>query len=174
VTHDDLKDLTMALHDGQLSPSDKALAETHLAECPECRRELESWRRAAKTLFQETPVAPSEMFVQRVMRGIEPEGRPTALARSVTALARNAVRERPAWEQPSAWARLRSLSGPRWAWAGAFAAAATALWLFLPRSPIRPISAEKPDIAAEMSDVSVDAIGSETDGYGTAVESYWL
>ena len=162
MTHDDLKDLTMALHDGQLSPSDKALAETHLAGCPECRRELESWRRTAKILFRETPVAPSEMFVQRVMRGIESQDRPTALARSA------------AWERPSAWARLRSLSGPRWAWAGAFAAAAAALWLFLPRSPVRFVSAEKPDIAAEMSDVSVDAIGSETDGYGTTVEAYWL
>jgi anti-sigma factor RsiW len=151
MTHDDLNDLAMALHDGQLSPADKALAEAHLAGCPECRRELESWKRAAIALFQGALVAPSETFVRRVMRGIEAESR------------------------PSAWARLRSLRTPRWAWAGAFAAAAAAaLWLFLPRSFVRSVSAEKPDIIAEMSDVSVEAMGSDTEGYGTSVETYLL
>jgi anti-sigma factor RsiW len=147
VTHDELKDLAMALHDGQISPSDKTLVEIHLAGCGECRRELRSWERAAQTFFPATPVPPSEIFVHRVMREIA------------------------AMDPPSAWSHLLSRRFQRWAWAGTLAVAAAALWLFLPRSPAPP---DSEDLIAEMADVSVDAVASETEGYGTAVETYLL
>jgi len=44
ATCEDIKILMMALIDGELSEGDKAKAQAHLAECPSCAKEFESFQ----------------------------------------------------------------------------------------------------------------------------------
>ena len=44
-SHDRYKQLLMALLDGELAPAERAELETHLADCRECRAELDGFRR---------------------------------------------------------------------------------------------------------------------------------
>jgi anti-sigma factor RsiW len=150
VTHDEMKDLVMALYDEELSPSDETAARAHVDGCAECRLELDSWRRAAARIFQKPPMPPSEMFVRRV---VERAG-PAAPGR--------------------AWWRNVFRPAPRWAWTGALAAAAAALWLVFLKSPRPSASWDRAEFADEMSDVSLESVGSDSEGFGTAIETYLM
>ena len=59
-----------ALYDGELTGTARQRAEAHLQGCTECQALAAQWRRVAGTLFPRPPVAASEAFVDRVMRGL--------------------------------------------------------------------------------------------------------
>ncbi len=75
MNHETLKDLVFTWHDGETTPSEGELAREHLALCPECRRELESWKDIAPLSFPSAAMPPSEDFVRGVMARVvgEPE-----------------------------------------------------------------------------------------------------
>lgn len=62
--------------DGELSKEERARFEAHLASCPDCRRTVESWRKASRAFFQASPLptaAERELFVRRVMARLPAE-----------------------------------------------------------------------------------------------------
>lgn len=63
-----------AYHDGELNQWQVEQVEAHLAECPDCRRELESLQRLSDLLRSapdmETAASPED-FVRRVQRGLD-------------------------------------------------------------------------------------------------------
>lgn len=73
MNHAELKEKMMAFEDGELSASEKAELETHLAACEDCRGALESWRDAKRAFL--SPSRPSraetELFVRTVMARVE-------------------------------------------------------------------------------------------------------
>jgi anti-sigma factor (TIGR02949 family) len=50
--------------DGELEPQHLAEIETHLADCPDCRREVENWQRCRDALQQTFPdqTVPSRLW----------------------------------------------------------------------------------------------------------------
>ena len=147
MTHETLQDLVFKARDGEANPAEAAAARDHLAACPECRRDLEAWDRAARALMAAPTVEPSENFVSRVMEGL-PVG----------------------WRE-----RLRDYFSPmplRWAAAGAFAAV-----LFLAYPALRRPSAPPAVPAAAGADWVAELAYAEPDGggdIGTAIERYFL
>ena len=81
MTHEETQLKIFALCEGPLSGKERAFLEAHLADCPECREAVASWKDAAPLLFP--PVAPSESeedrFTSAVMARVSgtksPEGR---------------------------------------------------------------------------------------------------
>jgi anti-sigma factor RsiW len=60
------------LLDEVLPARERALVEAHLADCPECRRELERLRATVSLLQRVEPVRAPAGFVDRVMAGVRP------------------------------------------------------------------------------------------------------
>ncbi|NNF13548.1 MAG: hypothetical protein HKN72_10000 [Gemmatimonadetes bacterium] len=66
-----------ALLDGELPRQARSKAEEHLAACPRCAGELDSWRAVFSDLAELPAHRPHEGFVQRVMSDVKvPEARP--------------------------------------------------------------------------------------------------
>jgi anti-sigma factor RsiW len=146
MSHDSFEELVFALHDGELSPAERARAEAHLAECSACRAVLEGWKKSAPAFFRAPAAPPSEAFVQRVMAAL------------------------PAAAPRADWREFFTF--PRLALAGA---GALVLVLFLrpdrPPMPVDP-SAAVLHVASVLGSESPDA--EEGTGPEEAVEEYFL
>ena len=70
MDHRTMRDQIMALCDGELAGSERQAADAHLSACAECREWVAQWTRTSAVLFRAPAVAPSEVFVERVMRRI--------------------------------------------------------------------------------------------------------
>lgn len=55
----------VAYLEGELSPPERAAVEAHLADCPECRTELEAERQLSEQLASLPPTAPAPDFEAR-------------------------------------------------------------------------------------------------------------
>jgi hypothetical protein len=72
VTCHDARELFSDWTDGVLSPGERALVDAHLAECADCRKELDRFRATVALLQQlERPRAPAA-FVDRVLAAARP------------------------------------------------------------------------------------------------------
>ena len=74
MEHNEASAALWEFHDDELPPQRRREVECHLSACCECRRTLDTWRRAASRLF--VPATPptsiqTAAFVQRVMRRIK-------------------------------------------------------------------------------------------------------
>lgn len=81
MTCEEIQNLISAYLDGQLSPGARAVADTHLAECPVCRMELEQTRSILRDLSMVArPAAPPDLaasistalMVERAARRAQP------------------------------------------------------------------------------------------------------
>ena len=72
MDHKALQDQLFALYDGELTGAARRTVEDHLLDCAACRAVLAQWKQVAGVVFQPPAVAPSEAFVQGVMRRIAP------------------------------------------------------------------------------------------------------
>ncbi len=78
MTHSGTQAKLDAFLDGELPSEERREVESHLADCAECRRECETWRRITAAILRPPEIAPDEAFVRRVMTHIpEPEPSPT-------------------------------------------------------------------------------------------------
>jgi hypothetical protein len=72
VTCDRTRDLFSALVDDALSTEERLSLEAHLAGCPDCRRELEAFRRTVALMRSAAPVRAPAGFVNRVLAAARP------------------------------------------------------------------------------------------------------
>ncbi|MBI4396111.1 MAG: zf-HC2 domain-containing protein [Elusimicrobia bacterium] len=77
MDHKDVKERILTHYDGELPPGERAAVEDHLKTCVECSLLLREWKTTAGAFFSVPPVAPSEAFVQRVMRKMDQEPKET-------------------------------------------------------------------------------------------------
>jgi hypothetical protein len=120
------------LHDGDLSPAQRAHFETHRAHCAECRTSAAEYERALSLFRSARSSAPPADMANRVLRKVQSVGRP----------------RRPA---------IASFFSVDWRWAGAFAAALLVLLVAAPillRQESRMTVPEEP-IAIAMQDRQV-------------------
>ena len=76
MNHEELKDKLHALHDGEISPGERAELLAHLSVCSSCRLEHERWERIAGAFLRAAPPpaqSETEIFVGRVMARIHAE-----------------------------------------------------------------------------------------------------
>ena len=74
MVHEEYKELIPARALSSLGDSDDRLLSEHLATCPECKRELESWTSVAASLALGTrPAEPSPRVRERILKEIEKE-----------------------------------------------------------------------------------------------------
>lgn len=72
MTCDDARELFSALVDDALSPEERGALDAHLAACPDCRRELEGFRRTVALVRAASPVRAPAGFVDRVLAAARP------------------------------------------------------------------------------------------------------
>ncbi|HRY29103.1 MAG TPA: hypothetical protein P5079_03595 [Elusimicrobiota bacterium] len=159
MNHDKMKELVFAMHDGELFPADRSVAESHLASCAECRAALAEWRKTAAAMFPaEKPVA-SEAFVSAVMRRIETE--------------------------PAAgfWGRLggfmetlrTAFSLPRLALAGAAVLAVTVFFLSRPmKTASVPMTEAEVEFVSDLMEGPLQTAENGGAALGTTIEEYFL
>jgi len=78
MDHKTIKEQLYALYDGELDALARKEAESHLADCMECRELYQGWAKTARVLFPNPKLQPSEFFVNQVMdrvRALEVPGR---------------------------------------------------------------------------------------------------
>lgn len=76
MTHDELRELLAAYALDALEPEDERAVESHLATCPDCRREVAALREATASLATGVPaVEPPATLKTRIMRATELEAR---------------------------------------------------------------------------------------------------
>ena len=76
MNHEELKDKLHALHDGEISPGERAELLAHLSACSSCRSEHERWERIAGAFLRAAPSpagSETERFTARVMARIHAE-----------------------------------------------------------------------------------------------------
>lgn len=156
MNHEEVRQSLDAYHDGELSGAARREVEAHLSACPECRRSLADWRKAAAVLFRPPEVSASEPFVRAVMDRVKTEVPAGADAR---------------WGD--LWARLRlAASPPRLALAGAAVAAALLLLVHPVHRGTLP-AAEMDYVADLMEGPYAEADNGES-RLGTTIEEYFL
>jgi anti-sigma factor RsiW len=73
MNHDQIREQLQAFYDEELSGDARREVEAHLGGCPACRQELEEWDRIKGVWLRGPAVAPSDVFVRRVMDRIGAE-----------------------------------------------------------------------------------------------------
>jgi anti-sigma-K factor RskA len=110
---------------GALTKDESKQIEHHLAECPECREELESFREAASQIAMAVEAeAPPPRLKTKLLARLEgePSGHPESAVSEPTTPSRAPVRVRDEARKPRAW--------DAWFWVPAFATACLAIVSF--------------------------------------------
>ncbi len=75
MKHPEIKSKLMEYYDGELPSAEINEVHVHLADCSECRRELERWQKIKGVFFSVGPVEAPSGLVDNVMRRIWTEGK---------------------------------------------------------------------------------------------------
>ncbi|MGB9724327.1 MAG: zf-HC2 domain-containing protein [Chloroflexia bacterium] len=76
MKHEDWRLLVSAYCDGEVTPEERAQVEAHLAECAECARALEAYRRLGRAIRALPQGTPSRTLWARVQEGLARPARP--------------------------------------------------------------------------------------------------
>jgi anti-sigma factor RsiW len=81
MNHELIKEKLFALYDGPLTEQERKVVESHLSQCPECRRTLAEWRVLSKRLFPKVAFseASEDIFTLSVLQKLEPYRAPAPL-----------------------------------------------------------------------------------------------
>ena len=74
MNHELIQEKLFALYDGPLTEQERKVVETHLSQCPDCRRALAEWRTLSKRIFPKVAFseASEDLFTLSVLKQLEP------------------------------------------------------------------------------------------------------
>ena len=76
MNHDEMKDQLYAFCDGELPKEQSEALAVHLESCPECRKELELWKRVSSAFFSKPAFEIPSDFCDRVMESVRARKQP--------------------------------------------------------------------------------------------------
>jgi anti-sigma factor RsiW len=81
MNHEMIQEKLFALYDGPLTEQERKVVETHLSQCPDCRRAVAEWKALSKRLFPKVAFseASEDLFTLSVLRKLETYQAPVSL-----------------------------------------------------------------------------------------------
>lgn len=139
MRHEELKEILPLYIDGGLDRDEVEMVEAHLAECEECRKELDIYEQNFDYLSMAKDVEVSDDFLISVMQRVAEEKRQMELEEEHDAV-RVQKQQKVSW-----WGRLRDLLGYRMRIpVGAVGALAVAVMLMLVIGPLANLQYQEP------------------------------